>query len=175
MKRDSNIELLRILAILMIIASHFSLHGIFRSTQFQNNLIVADFFNQFIAASLILGDVGVGIFFTITGYFYSCKEKIMLNKKIIAAIISYSVLNVVIIFLFGFNVLPTLSNKELVKYILKMLLMPITSSTWWFASAYIYLIVLISPLVNSRIKNTSKKGYYILVVLMLFLCIYQTY
>ena len=65
-KRNSSLELLRIIAMLMIVAAHLSQRG----NWLWNNADIELSFNHFLMNIIIcFGQVGVAIFFTITGYF----------------------------------------------------------------------------------------------------------
>lgn len=71
-KRESNIELLRIISMLMIVSAHFAAHGIMKinSENSYVDWINASPFNQnFIMMLIPGGKVGVGLFFVITGFF----------------------------------------------------------------------------------------------------------
>ena len=63
-KRQSNIELLRIVAMLLIIAHHFSLHGGFVFST--ASITVNRLWIQFIQ---IGGEIGINVFVLISGYF----------------------------------------------------------------------------------------------------------
>ena len=80
MKRQANIELLRIVAMLMIIGSHLALHGV----QSDWNVWSAGnrinrVFTSFLKPG---GGIGVAVFFMITGYFNVCKEKVSAKRTI---------------------------------------------------------------------------------------------
>ena len=86
--RQSNIELLRIVAMIMIIAHHFSFHGGFK---FSSDTITATrFWVQFL---LIGGKIGVNIFMLISGYFLVSARSLKTNKvlKLWLQIFTYSV------------------------------------------------------------------------------------
>ena len=72
--RKSNIELLRIISMLMIISSHFVIHG---SIIMTNNVFIKTLANMF-----ELGNLGVLLFILITGYFYENNEKKPFSKII---------------------------------------------------------------------------------------------
>lgn len=75
--RIPGIEFLRIIAMLMIIASHMNLHGVVN-----NGLLPSGTFaDRMIASSLILGNVGVGIFFRLQVIFHRTKDGRQLVKK----------------------------------------------------------------------------------------------
>ena len=72
-KRKSNIELLRIVAILMIISFHYSFKSGYVVNQLDYNSIVVKTF-------YFLGELGVNLFILITGYFM-VKGKFSFKKK----------------------------------------------------------------------------------------------
>lgn len=72
-KRSTNLELLRILAMLMIITHHYALHSGF---QFQDGVVTV---NKIIIDILsMFGKLGVCIYIIISGYFY---DKTKFNFK----------------------------------------------------------------------------------------------
>ncbi len=73
--RQSNIELLRIISMILIVAHHFSVHGgfDFSSTSFSVNRL----YIQFLAMG---GKIGVDIFVIISGYFLITSNKINIAK-----------------------------------------------------------------------------------------------
>ena len=73
-KRNSNIELLRIISMIMIILGHCNTYGNF---DMQN---INGFFNKFIIGNTYLGNLGVIIFIVTTGYFM-IKKEIQLKKS----------------------------------------------------------------------------------------------
>lgn len=69
--RNSSIELLRIISMLMIILSHCCIHGL-------DSLSSKYFINNFFTTVFFLGNLGVIIFMLITGY-YTIESKFKLN------------------------------------------------------------------------------------------------
>lgn len=66
--RQTNIEILRIIAIFMIIVFHYVLHDEWKfETGTINQMIIETF--------LILGELGVNLFMLITGYFMIERER----------------------------------------------------------------------------------------------------
>lgn len=152
--RRSNIELLRIIAMVFIVAHHFAVHGGF---SFQSSAITVNrLWIQFIQVG---GKIGVDIFVLISGYFLVSAKSLKLGKviKLWAQIFTYSVLIFAIFVLAG--IVP-FSIKELVKHIL-----PISLYQWWFASLY-FMLYLLSPFINVFLRSLSKKGYQKLIVLL---------
>lgn len=60
--RNSNIELLRIIAMLLIVLSHYSIHGLGTDLAYSLNLYIAD-------VAGLGGKLGVTIFILISGYY----------------------------------------------------------------------------------------------------------
>ncbi|MGQ7424602.1 acyltransferase family protein [Streptococcus suis] len=95
------------------------------------------------------GKIGVNLFVFITGYFLSTNMNFNLKKilKTWLQIFSYSVsMFIVIYFIEGSK----LGIKEVLAF-----LFPITSSLWWFASTYLFLL-LFSPFINRLILQLTK-------------------
>ncbi len=83
--RQSNYELIRIIAMLMIVASHYVGHGIFKvsSASSYDVYLHGDLINR--AYSVIYspgGKTGVALFFMISGYFLSNKKVCISQKKL---------------------------------------------------------------------------------------------
>lgn len=65
MKRNSNIELLRIICALMIVAHHYSLHGMGAAWNY-DYVPLAKMYVEFLG---MFGKLAVNVFFIISGYF----------------------------------------------------------------------------------------------------------
>lgn len=77
-KRDSNIELLRILAMFLIVLHHCTAHGVF--WYWNSNNTVLEHINNFLCVFLSSGGkVGVTIFVLISGYFL-CTQEFKLSR-----------------------------------------------------------------------------------------------
>ncbi len=92
-QRDSNIELLRIIAMIMIVAYHLVSNGLLKVNGYgtydiwNNGLLV----NKIMAALLFPGGyIGNMIFFMITGFFLAGSYKIHSFKKIVIDTVLYS-------------------------------------------------------------------------------------
>ncbi|KAA9302211.1 acyltransferase family protein [Aerococcus sanguinicola] len=75
-KRQTNIELLRIISIIMIIFHHFAVHGGFNWEA--TAITIPHFWYNFI---VIGGKVGVNIFILISGYFLITKQDKLFDVK----------------------------------------------------------------------------------------------
>ena len=153
-KRDSNIELLRMIAMLMIIAHHFAVHGgfFFQNRQITGNML----FLQWLS---IGGKIGVNLFVLISGYFLAAASEIRIQKavKLWLQIFFYSV---VIYLIFCLTGLTGFSVRGLVEA-----LFPILSKQWWFASSY-FLLYLLSPVINRGLRKLSQKKHLLLLAVL---------
>ncbi len=156
-QRNSAIELLRIIAMIMITFHHFACHGGFA-------YIASDFSIPHLWYSLILmgGKIGVDIFVLISGYFLIKDDRSVFNLKRIlkfwGQIFFYSVVIYLIFLICGIE---QFDFETFIK-----ILTPITSSEWWFASTY-FVLYLIHPFLNKMLTNLTRKNYQILLVIAL--------
>ena len=150
-KRKSTLELLRIVAIIMIIMHHYTLYsGFLWNNEITFNRIVINFFEMF-------GKVGVCLFIIITGYFYD-KAQFKI-KKFIAIILEAFIYSVV-----GLTIgVITNSEKVNIMNIIKSIF-PVTFGLYWFISTYI-LIYIFSPFLKRIIENISKKDFKIILTI----------
>ena len=156
-KRESNIELLRIFAMLMIIAHHIGVHSGFNLSAdmpFINKLWI-----QFMQMG---GKIGVNIFVLISGYFLVTAEAVKLEKviKLWLQVVTYAL---AFFFLFVF-----LGKIPFSRAGIHNCFLPITKSTWWFASTY-FVLFLLSPYINSGLKTMTRENYR-KCLLLLFVC-----
>ena len=145
--RESNFELLRIVAMLFIIFHHFVCYGY---SQYASNRLLIPLNNIFSAVIVTLGKLGVLLFVLITGYFMinsNAKIKSWLSLYFQTFIYSVSILGIFL--LDGVYI----SKENLFKSI-----MPITHSTYWFITTYLILYMLI-PIINKILKLVKKKNF----------------
>lgn len=161
--RFSNIELLRIISMLMIICYHFSIHSKF---SFQKGVL--DFNRVWLDFFALLGKLGVNIFVLISGYFLITREKLDL-KKVVKLWLQISFYNLTI-----FTVFYLFKRQYTVGKPLKMFIFPITFNTMWFASTY-FIMFLLSPYI-SKFLNNLKKGEYkkFLILINIIFCLIPT-
>lgn len=142
--RETNLEILRIVGMLLIVAGHSITHGGFSEIPLT--------FNGMTAIALTQGSrIGVDIFILLSGYF-SVKKTVSNRKikKLYLQIWTYSVLVTGSLMYFG--IIPVE-----VKTVVSMLL-PISTSQYWFATCYI-LLILMSPCFQACIEKLSKKQF----------------
>ena len=157
-KRNSSIELLRIISMLSIIICHFATHGGFEFAPF--SLTVPRLWWNFIELG---GNFGVDIFVLISGYFLIENTNLSFNfrqaMKFWGQLFFYSVL----IICFSFAIGREIKAFDLIKAVF-----PITSSLWWFASTY-FVMYLLHPYLNLFLRNLDKKTYQGFLVLLFIL------
>ncbi|MEE0264877.1 MAG: acyltransferase [Acutalibacteraceae bacterium] len=149
--RNSNLEILRILSVIMIIAHHYALHG------FDN---VPYSFNKNVLEILVSGGkLGVDIFVMISGY-YMLNSKFTLNKflKLASQVITYSV---------GLYVLFIILGAKLTFDITYFT--PIINDSYWFITCYV-LLMFLTPFLNHFCKNINQKQHLsiIMVITLMF-------
>ena len=157
-ERSSNIEILRIIAMVLITIGHYFVHGIdngsilvFNGTSFK------PIFMQF----AILGRLGNAIFILISGYFLvSSKFKLKKLLKIIFQTMFFSVT----IYLVTSIYYKTITPKGVI-----LSFFPILNNVYWFISCYVVLYIL-SGALNKLLNNLNKKQS-LLLCLVLFLLI----
>jgi surface polysaccharide O-acyltransferase-like enzyme len=156
--RDSSIELLRIIVMIMIVFHHFAIHGNF-------DLDMISPINRFWYNYIVMGGkIGVNVFVFISGYHLIDNNKISVNwqkiLKFIGQVLFYSIVIFVIGKLMGVD---GLGSRSLIKACF-----PITFSQWWFASGY-FVLYLFHPFLNKLLHSLDKSSYQKL-ILMLVIC-----
>ncbi|MFV0341455.1 MAG: acyltransferase family protein [Anaerocolumna sp.] len=154
-KRNTNIELLRIISMILIIMHHYSIHGDF---DFSNDLTINKIVVQLLAMG---GKLGVNLFILITGYFM-INSSFTLKKliKIVLEVQFYSILFAFIFMCFG---LSDFNIKELIKSIF-----PLIFSRYWFATNYV-LLYLLSPFINKFLTSIEVDVYNRLLGVVIFI------
>ncbi len=152
--RNSNIELLRVFAMILIILHHYALHG---------GLIEIERagINKAIGAIILIGGkIGVNLFVLITGYFLiESKLKVKKILKLIGQVLFYTV---------SFFIIGTIINGNYSFEEIKKSFLPITFNTYWFITAYIGIYVL-SPFINKFVKSIKQEKLMVLIVILLIL------
>ena len=156
--RESNFELLRIVAMIMIIAFHILGHG-----KGLNSTDITSW--NYVVAHLIKGVsiVGVNVYILISGYFtINSKFKMKKILKLYGQMYFYSV--VISLVFWGFG-LQKITFDGLLECFL-----PFTMQTWWFMSLYLVLYIL-SPFINKFLRALSIKEYKMLLIVLFFIFI----
>lgn len=157
-QRQSNFELLRIIAMFLIVLHHFCVHGIFPLWNIVN--VGGNSFNTYACEFLSIGGkIAVDIFIFITGYFM-VNTDFRLEKffNLYLKTIFYSVLIMFFFAYFGQYKMPSFLNYAL---------LPMNSVNYWFISKYLFLYML-TPFINIFIRHSGKKMHLSLIVLLFF-------
>lgn len=154
MNRLANIELLRVTSMVGIVLFHMFYHGNY-------NVEIESVNNAFVRYVQVLGEVGVNVFVLITGYFLSSKIKLGFDYKRVLKFVSllafYSFFLAVFTALFN---LTDVSSPNL-------LLTAIFPDKWWFATTYLFLLLLI-PVLNFILQKSHKL---FLGIILLYACL----
>lgn len=153
-QRQSNIELLRIIATAMVLMLHFNTHGLYPDA-----LAACPEFSRFtLRGNLIeaFSIAAVNVFVLISGYFaIKLSVKSVLNLYIRCLIIG----------LFTYLAYIALSGEAISLSAIGGRLMAFTHNHWWFVISYLGLMA-ISPVLNAGCKALDKRTYqYVLLLL----------
>lgn len=159
LKRKSGIELLRILAIILIIGAHLSYHSDFplQSIQFSVN-------KAWLLLLNLGGKFGVDIFVVISAYFL-CEKTNNQYKKIINVwleLLFYSILTGVIYSMFS-----SMKISQCMTTLVRSFF-PVITNQWWYATCYIVFLLFI-PYINILIRNLKEEEFRKLVFIIIIL------
>lgn len=152
-KRDSRFELIRIVAMSLIIIHHFIVHSITKETL---SPIIFNLVNPYFYT-------GVNIFFLISGWFlinFSFKRCI----SFILLILFYDLINCLLCVSCDVPISHSL--------ITDIILFPISRSSYWFIKVYLFLM-LTAPLINEGLKKLTLKQLRIIVLCLTFATLYS--
>lgn len=146
-ERNSSLELLRIISMLLIVAAHFSVHGNFPKPTVET----LDFSYVCLQLLGLYAYVGVAAFMLLTGYFMVTSTRRNGRKalKLVVDIIFYSLFMLAVCS--TFHLLP-LNKTDIIGSI----------SPWgyyWFVVNYI-VILLLAPYINTLLLRLSKRQYF---------------
>lgn len=156
--RESNMELLRIVAMIFIIIFHYVCNSNFYYTELTVHSLLVE-------SCWFLGELGTNLFILIMGY-YLCKSKISYKKVIliICEVLFYIVLSIIIGYLSG--AIKILMYAPYKNYLI--------SERYWFILVYL-LIYILSPYFNKLISMFSKKEYQkFLIKILIIWCLIPT-
>jgi len=164
-KRETNLELLRILAMLMVISLHYLGKG--NALAEMEDLYVSSpyFANKMLAWFLeVLSYGAVNIYIMISGYFLiNSVAKMEKPFKIVVQVLFYSA-GIYLVFL-AVGKLPDYAHETFFKGIF---FTPIASAHYWFASSYVF-FYLLSPFAALGIRRLDEKQHRGLMIIMLLL------
>ena len=143
--RNSNIELLRIISMVLIVLTHYTFHnGVVNSS-----LDVG--INRYILEIITIGNIGLLNYMYVMGYFNSKMSQPFKLKKLVLLILKVMFYSLVIYFIFVLFGLEKISFKGLVQN-----LFPISFKKYWFITAYL-LTYILCPFINKLLNNLNQK------------------
>ena len=161
-KRLPNFEILRVIAILMVITQHFWTYGMTSRVVSPDNPVT--FINYiFFQNFLLFCKGGVPFFFLISGYFSSTKEWDVPVYKFLR-IWFYAFLYGILSCILFVRHTPSLASDF--KSVLKQVL-PLTGNTYWFISVYLAL-TLFSPFFAKLAQVLNRNQYRVFLFAMVF-------
>lgn len=158
--RNSNIELLRIISMLMIVAYHSATNvlsaELWKTGSNLNKVTVAFLYPA--------GRCGVMLFFMITGYFL-CNKRSRNCTKMIVKTVFYSCISAIVYF-----IARLILKKEIQVYgggytPYRYLLTPISSGLIWFVTCYL-MIIMVMPILNGFLGKLSKNIFFCLLIFL---------
>ena len=155
--RQSNMELLRIIAMVLIVFHHIGVHSGLGATESISVL------NRFWVLLLQSGGkIGVNVFVMISGYFSITNTNWKIDKilKLLLQILSYSVPLYIVFASLGYI---AWDIREMIKYFL-----PTVSISWWFVNAY-FMLIIVSPVLNKMLTALDQKNY-LRILFILLIC-----
>ncbi len=163
-KRQTNFELLRIVAMLMIISLHYMVKGYMQSEGVNSAGTPLFYIVRLIEAFCI---VAVNCYVLISGYFLVESEwKVGRIVSLLAQVLFYSLLVPIVMLCFGMVSLKDLDIYDWFGYIF-----PIQTEHYWFATAYLIMYIF-APLLAAGVKNTDKKTLQkIIIALLIFISV----
>lgn len=153
-ERNSNIEALRVLAMVFIVISHYSVHGSIKSMDLEFG------FNKFLIDSTNYGLIGVAIFVMITGYYLIESEfKVKRVVNIVLQTLFYT-MGLFVIFCILDN-----DNFSVINLFKNMF--PVIGQRYWFVTNYVILCFL-SPFINKMLNIINRKQFILLLIVITF-------
>ena len=158
-RRNSNVELLRIVMMIFIIFYHNAIHGGYSFEIITSNKILVDVLSMF-------GKIAVNIFIVITGY-YSIDKNFNINKvvHIWIEVLFYSIVLGIVSIAFLVYTKEITTIAEVIKEVIKFIF-PIVFGNYWFASAFI-ILCFISPFINRFIHSLSYAEFRICMIVLI--------
>lgn len=150
-ERQSNFELLRILAVLFVLCGHYVTKGgmVWSATCLPQK------------ASLLLwggGKLGVSVFALLTGYFANARDQKHKIIKIWFELLFFSLISLVLYMIFD--------SQMVDNNLLFTTFFPVSRETWWYMSIYIFILAL-SPYIFRLISDLDKIEYKKLIIILL--------
>ncbi len=161
--RDMNVELLRIILMLMVVTLHYLSHGgILDATPLGGSHDI------FIWGLETLSFIGVDGFVIISGYYMSDSDFKL--KKLFSLVLQIVFTSIVIYLLFA-----VLGLAPFTRYDTFGAFFPIITGKYWFVTSYVCLYCL-TPFLNAVVRNVTKRQLQALVILLsLMFCSWRAF
>jgi len=158
--RQANFELLRIIAMLMVVTMHYLMKGNVASSMAEDGSVV-NLLTWFIQSACI---VAVNVYVLISGYFLVTAEwKISRLLKLVLQILCYSIGVPLVCLCLGVG-----NVAQWSVYDWGVAIFPLQMEHYWFATAYIVLYLLV-PILSVAVQKMEKKQLQVTIgVLVLF-------
>ena len=162
-KRLANVELLRVVAMLMVVMLHYLGKG--ELLPIKNLHMDLTGYVAWILESLSV--VAVNVYVLISGYFLVESEfKPKKIVKLVFQVLFYTILITILAFSFGL-----VGKEELGFYNLIVQLFPFQLEQYWFMTSYLVLYI-VSPVLAMGVKALSQKNLKIVTLIMVaFMCV----
>ncbi len=144
-ERNSRIELMRIICMLMIVAYHYAIYG------FYSQDLIYSPNKAFVELLSLGGQFGVSVFVLISGYYMLDKKYSFRKFSLYLGQLWFYTLGSLLIFVLFFP-----SGGLVTREILSMSLLPISKGHYWFATSF-FLLMLFSPYLNCFVKHAGRK------------------
>ncbi len=167
-KRQTGFELLRIIAMLMILPLHYNTAAGTLLTLGEP----ADKINVFATLVESFCISGVNTYVLISGYFMSqSKVKPSHLIKLLCQVYFYTILISMALMIAGIYVInPGESMYKLIEYFF-----PISSEHYWYVTAYVIMFVL-SPVMNAAVEKLSRKQLKVVIMgMLLWFCVIKSF
>ncbi len=161
--RNSNLELFRIITMMLIVAHHYVVNSGLRAYGGPIYTDSMSWRSMFLLIFGAFGKAGINCFVLISGYFM-CKSEITARKfcKLLFEVLFYNIVIWLVFILTGYE---TFSTSGLIKALL-----PIKTLSNGFTSCYLVFFLFI-PFLNILIRNMSEKQHIMLLLLCSFMYI----
>ncbi len=163
-KRLANMELLRIVAMIMVVMLHYLGKGNLLPSMAPD--MGANAYTAWILESLCI--ISVNLYVLISGYFL-VESKFKAGKvvRLICQVLFYTVLVTIASLALGFV---QIENMDLYNIMLNVV--PYQMEHYWFMSAYL-LMYLLSPLLAIGVKSVSKRQLQVIIIAFLFFMCFE--
>lgn len=169
-KRNSNIEMLRIISMFMIVCYHFS-----RNNSLWNAHPLGYIFGTIVGS---WGLLGVDIFLVISAYYlsnqkFNIKKLLKLILQVFIWILVFSIVFILYDYFYWHKSLPYIFF-ELARFQINGFFQPFFCNCYWFITAYFFLLLL-SPFMNKLLNKLSKNQMKKLLIVLIFVPIYAQF